>query len=479
MAAYYKDNREYINALEENNDLVRIKQEVDWDLEAGAIVRKVCEEKAPVPLMENIKDYPGHRYLGAPLATHARLALSLGLKPDTKVPDIAKEYLRRTNQQPVKPILVDKSQAPCKENILLGEEADLFKLPAPMVHDGDGGRYLCTWHFVVTKDMETSDVNWGMYRQMVYDSHTMTGPVFPFSDMGKMMPKYVAKGEPMPFATVIGADPLSNIAASAPSPIPETEFAGMLMQAPVELVKCETCDLEVPANAEIIIEGEVLHDVRLEEGPFGEYTGYRTSPREPRTVYRVKAITYRNNPITTISNMGVPTDEGQLLRSFSLGLELEKLLRSQGIPITGVNMLPESTHHVMVVGVKPAYTNIAQQIASLAFGSKLGPWFHMVVVVDDEIDLYNYNEVFHTFATRCNPEKDIHYFSGVGTPLYPFLNAEERKLSVGPKVLFDCTFPTTWDPLSETPKLVSFKTVYPEDLQRKILENWENYGYNK
>jgi 4-hydroxy-3-polyprenylbenzoate decarboxylase len=91
----------------------------------------------------------------------------------------------------------------------------------------------------------------------------------------------------------------------------------MLMGAPVELVKCETCDLEVPAHAEIIIEGEVIPHVWIEEAPFGEYTGYRTSPREPRTVYRIKAITFRNNPILTVSNMGVPTDEGQLLRSFS------------------------------------------------------------------------------------------------------------------------------------------------------------------
>ncbi len=475
---YFKDNREYIAALEAAGDLVRIRQEVDWDMEAGAIVRKVCEEKAPSPLMENIKDYPGHSYFGAPLATYQRLAMVLGLDRDTPVPKIAEEYLRRTSSAPVKPRVIDKSQAPCKENILLGEDVDLFKLPAPMVHDGDGGRYLCTWHFVVSDDPDVG-VNWGMYRQMVYDSKTMTGPVFPFSDMGKTLyGKYIPKGLPMPFATVIGPDPLSAIASCAPSPIPETEFAGQLMGEPVELVKCETCDLYVPAHAEIIIEGEVLPDVKLEECPFGEYTGYRTSPRDLRTVYRVKCITYRNNPITTISNMGVPTDEGQLLRSFSLGLELEKLLRSQGIPITGVYMVPESTHHVMVVGVKNAYTGIAQQVASLAFGSKLGPWFHMVVVVDDSVNIYNYAEVFHAVTTRCHPVKGITvYEQGVGTPLYPFLSAEERKWSKGPKVLFDCLFPLDWDSNSETPRLVSFKTVYPREIQEKVLGNWEAYGY--
>lgn len=476
---YYKDNREYIAALEKNNDLVRIKDEIDWDMEAGVIVRRVCEEGAPSPMMENIKDYPGHRYFGAPLATYPRLATVLGLEPNSSIPEIAAEYLKRTSGTPIKPKIIDKAKAPCKENIITGDDVNLFDLPAPMVHDGDGGRYLGTWHFIVAKDPENDDVNWGMYRTMVYDSKTMVGPVLPFSDMGKMLyGKCAPKGKTLPFAMVIGPDPISAIASCAPSSIPEPELAGLMMGEPVELVKCETSDLEVPAHAEIIIEGEILPDFKLDEAPFGEYTGYRTSPREPRTVYRVKCITYRNDPITTISNMGVPTDEGQLLRSFSLGLELDKLLRSQGIPITGVYMLPESTHHMMVVGVKPIYSNIAAQIAQLAFGSKLGPWFHMVVVVDDTIDIYNYREVYHAFTTRCHPKNGIHVWDGVGTPLNPFATKHERTWSLGPKVLFDCTFPLDWDK-NDRPLLVSSKTVYPKDLQEKVAARWADWGFKR
>lgn len=474
---YYKDNREYIAALEAAGDLVRIKQEVDWDLEAGAIVRKVCEEKHPAPLMEKIKDYPGHRYFGAPLATHKRLAIALGLDPDASIPEIGAEYLRRTSGQPVMPRVIERSQAPVKQNVWLGAEADLLRLPAPMVHDGDGGRYLATWHMVVSDD-PVAGVNWGMYRQMVYDSYTMTGPVLPFSDMGKTFyGKYVPKGQPMPFATVIGPDPLSAIAASAPSPIPEDQFCGMMYGEPVELVKCETNDLLVPAHAEIVIEGEVLPDVKFEEGPFGEYTGYRTSPREPRAVYRVKAITFRNDPITTISNMGVPTDEGQLLRSFSLGLEMERLLKNQGIPITGAYMLPESTHHLVVIGVKPAYGGIAAQVGQLVFGSKLGPWFHQVIVVDHTVDIYNWNEVFHAFTTRCHPKTGIHIWDGAGTPLNPFATPQERTYSVGSKVLFDCLFPLHWDSFNDVPTLVAFKTVYPQEIQDRVLSNWHDYGF--
>lgn len=477
---YYKDNREFIKALAKTGDVVTIEQEVDWDLELGAIVRRGCELKAPAPYFKKIKDYPGFEAFGAPLATYRRLAIALGLAPDTPIPEIGRVYTERTSREPIKPVIVDKTSAPCKDNIILGDEVSLFDLPAPMVHDGDGGRYISTWHFIVAKDLDTDFVNWGMYRQMVVDERTMVGPVLPFSDMGKMFyTKYAPKGLAMPFATAIGCDPLAAIAASAPSPIAEADFCGMLMGEPVELVKCETCELYVPAHAEIIIEGEVIPGVLIEEAPFGEYTGHRSSPREPRTVYRVKAITYRNNAIMTISNPGIPLDENQLLRSFSLGLELEKLLRGQGIPITGVFMLPESTHHMMVVGVKPAYSNIATQIAQLAFGSKLGPWFHMVVVVDDKTDIYNKDEVIYMLCTRCHPVRGIRIFPHtIGTPFYPFLDPQDRLMNKGAKVLFDCLFPLEWK-MADIPTLVSFRAVYPQEVQEKVLANWEKYGFKK
>ena len=474
----YKDNREFIKALESYGELVTVQQEVDWDLEMGAIVRRVCEKKSASPYFKKIKDYPGFEALGAPLATYRRLAIAMGMDPGTSIPQISEEYVKRTSGTPIQPVLVDRKKAPCKENILLGKDADLLKLPGPMVHDGDGGRYLCTWHFVVARDPDTGAVNWGMYRQMVFDEKTMVGPVLGFSDMGKMFyGKYVPKNKPMPFATVIGCDPMSGVAACAPSPIPEDQFTGMLMGKPVELVKCETCDLEVPAHAEIVIEGEVIPNLWIEEAPFGEYTGYRTSPREPRTVYRVKAITYRNQPIVTVSNMGVPTDEGQLLRSFSLGLEMRRLLESQGMPITGAYMLPESTHHIVVVGVRPAYSNIASQIANLIFGSKSSPWLHMVIVVDDQTDIYNKDEIIHALATKCHPLRGIRkYEHAAGTPLYPFADPEDRKWSRSTQVLFDCTFPLHW-PKSDVPIKVSFNNVYPKEIQDKVLKNWKNYGF--
>jgi phenylphosphate carboxylase alpha subunit len=276
---------------------------------------------------------------------------------------------------------------------------------------------------------------------------------------------------------VINPDPLSAIASCAPAGIGEAEFTSLLMGEPVEVTKCITSDLYVPAHAEIILEGVLVPGVMIDEAPFGEYTGYRTSPREKRTVYRVQCITMRKDPIMAMSNMGIPTDEGQLLRAFSLGLELDKLLRAQGIPITGVYMLPESTHHLMVVGVKPIYANIATQIAQLAFGSKLGPWFHMVAVVDDKTDIYNKDDLIHALCTKCHPVKGIRVTEhGVGTPLNPFAWPEERVYSRAPKVLFDCTFPPEW-PQSLVPIRVSFDNVYPKEIQEKVLSKWNTYGF--
>ncbi|TFG93349.1 MAG: phenylphosphate carboxylase subunit alpha [Syntrophobacterales bacterium] len=475
---YYKDNRAYAEALLKTGDAVVVDQEVDWDLELGAIVRRVCERKGPSPYFKSIKDYPGFEAFGAPIANYRKLAIAMGLDPETPVPGIAAEYLKRAATAPIMPKIIDKKDAPCKEVIWEGDNADLMNLPAPMVHDGDGGRYIGTWHFVVAKDLDTPFVNWGMYRLMLFDEKTMVGPVLPFSDMGKMFHnKYAPKNIPMPFAAVINPDPLSAIASCAPTSLPEDQFTSMLMGEPVEVVKCESCDLYVPAHAEIIIEGVVIPNVSIEEAPFGEYTGYRTSPREKRTVYRVKTITMRKKPIMPVSNMGIPTDEGQLLRSFSLALEMDKLLKEQGIPITGVYMLPESTHHLVVVGVKPIYANIATQIGQIVFGSKLGPWFHLLVVVDDKTDIYSKDELIHALSTKCHPKRGITVTEhGVGTPLNPFAWPEERKYGRAGKVVFDCLFPPEW-PASMVPIRVSFDNVYPKEIQEKVISNWNKYGF--
>ena len=474
-----RDIREFIEVLKANQKLQTIDQEVDWNLEIGAITRRCCEISAPSPLFTNIKDYPGGRIFGNPLAKLSRIALAMEMDADARPVDIIREYMKR-RETPVKPVLV--SDGPCKEVKHIGDDVNLLDFPAPFVHQGDGGRYLCTWHFMVNKDPDSGWVNWGMYRQMIHNARTLGGLCLPYSDQGRIFyGKYVPQNKPMPFATVIGAAPLCSLVAMTPLGIgiSEVDYAGGLSKEPVDLVKCITSDIHVPAQAEIVIEGEVLPDATVEEGPFGEYTGYRGSPRMPRSVYRVKAITYRNDPILTMSNMGVPVDDCALGMSLVFSGEVRKLLVDHGIPVTGVFLPPEGICSACFVGVKTIYSNIAVQIANLIFGSKFAAaWVNQVIVVDDDVDPYDINDVFHAWATKCHPERGIFVYPRmVSAPLIPFNSFEERTYSRGAKVVYDCTWPLDWDKKTEVPYKSAFKTIYPKEVQEKVLKNWEKYGF--
>src|SRR3989304_3954302 len=269
----FKDNREFIKALDKTKDVVHINQEIDWDLEAGAVVRRTNELRGPAALFENIKGFPqGYRIFGAPLATYRRLAISMGLPPETPVRALHEEYDRRM-KKPIKPVIV--KDGPCKENILLGDDVDLYRFPAPTIHDGDGGRYIGTWHLVINNDPDSDWSNWGLYRVVIHDKRHLTGLiVHDINQSGVIFfNKYVSKNKPMPVAIAIGPDPLCVAVAADPIAmnLSEVDYAGGLRQEPGEMGKCETSDLMVPAYSEIVIEGEMLPDVMVQEGPFGEY----------------------------------------------------------------------------------------------------------------------------------------------------------------------------------------------------------------
>ncbi len=472
----YKGHREYLEALIAAGEVVKVEREVDWNLEAGAITRRVNELRERSPLFLKIKDYPGCQMHGAPMASYPRVAVAMGLPPSTPTREIMDEYQRRM-QRPVKPMLV-KGGA-CKENIVTGKDVNLLSFPAPMVHDGDGGRYLATWHLIVTRDREqTNWVNWGMYRCMVHNEKYMGILITPPQDIGRMWVKYEAANEPMPIAIVIGPDPCSAISSSAsPGPgVNEADLAGALGQEPVQLVKCETVDLEVPADAEVVIEGHVLPGVRVEEGPFGEYTGYRTSPRLPRTIVKVSAITYRNNPVIPIGNMGVPVDECDILFSLTWGGDAKAALAK--LPVVGVHIPPEAVGHLVVVSVRKLYEGMAEHVANAIWGSKLAVLTPYVIVVDEDVDPYNWNEVIHAMFTKLHPVRGIHARANTpGHPLLPYLSTYERKWGIGAQLLLDLTWPKDWDPYIDIPQKASFKDMYPVDLQKKVLANWGSYGF--
>jgi phenylphosphate carboxylase alpha subunit len=475
----FEDLREYIAILEKHGEVQRIEQEVDWHLEAGAILRRTYELGLPAPFFQKIKGYPkGYRMFGGTLASYRRLAIALGLHPDTGYDELIEVYLKRSRNL-IKPRIV--KDGPSKENIWIGDDVNLFNLPAPMLHEGDGGRYLCTWHINISKDPDSEWVNWGIYRAMILTENTLTGIILPRQHMGLQYHKCELRNQPMPFAIAIGTEPVCTMCAGSSMPygVSEVEVAGGLQGEPVELVKCETVDLYVPATAEIVIEGEILPKERKPEGPFGEYTGYRVDAKTERPVYRVKAITHRHEPILTTCCVGIPVDENQLPMSVTSGAEILSELRGKGMPVVGLHHYAGCSLQLIVVSIKlTGEANLAQRVANIVRGTHAGRALPYLIVVEDDVDPGNINQVMHALVTKCHPIRGIHQQSSAsGHNLQPFLNLHERQYGLGAAVTFDCTWPVDWDPVVEVPWRASFNNIYPKELQEYVVQNWSNYGF--
>jgi UbiD family decarboxylase len=229
----------------------------------------------------------------------------------------------------------------------------------------------------------------------------------------------------------------------------------------------------VPAHAEIIIEGEIQPDTYVPEGPFGEFSGYRHGI-ETQNIVKIKAITHRNNPIFTIANTGLPMHESVttgLCRSY----DYFQYLKGLGVPVTGVNINPEFSCLAMVVSVKKTNGNIAMRVKdAIAAWRPIG--YHKIFVVDDDVDVFNTNEVIHAFCAKCHPRRGIKISDDeMIVSLVPCLNEEERESFTGPIALFDCTWPLDI-PKEMVLQKVAFST-YPQELQKKVLKNWANYGF--
>ena len=474
----FKDHRDFFTILESEGELVRITQKVDWDLEVGAIGRRVYEMEGPCLLFENIKDYPeGYRISNGTSGTWPRVALAMGLPKNASIRQIYGEY-ERLLEKKIPPRILKKEDAPCKENIMIGEEVDLYRFPTPMIHEGDGGRYIGAWDLVVCKNPETGWTNWGMYRFMVHTKDWLTGWPQTTSQLAMIFKeKYLPKNQPMPVALVLGADPISHIMATAPlrPGENEAEHAGGIRGEPVDLVPCETVDLLVPAHAEIVVEGELMPDKIAPDGPFGEYPGYRSGTMFEGVAVKITGITHRNNPIMTSIALGMPPDDASIAASLTAAVSMKRGLLRRGVPVTDVYVPPEGVTHLIVVGVKRGGPEIARKV--LDFFTTRRVMTNKHIVVDEDVDVFNMSEVLHAFATKCHPGRGIQYewYEGRANSLTPFYGPEERKRLKGVSVVFDSTWPPEW-PKDIIPVKASFKTIYPPEIQEKVIKNWKKYG---
>lgn len=300
MLKHLKSLREYIDALKEIGEIQEINKEVDWNLEIGAICRRCCETGASAPLFNNIRGIEkGFRVLGAPVGISSqpglylsRIAVSLGLASTATGREIIDTLVEARSQKFIPPKLVNNGL--CKENILIGDQVDLLKLPAPLLHDGDGGRYINTFGIIVAQTPDKQWTNWSIARVMLLDKNRMAGIVAPNQHIGMVRQTWTDINQPMPFALALGVEPFIPFVGGMPLPeyVNEADYVGAYFNEPVEVVQCKTVDLQVPATSEIVIEGTLsLQETDL-EGPMGEYAGYLwTGQTSQKPVYHVSAMT--------------------------------------------------------------------------------------------------------------------------------------------------------------------------------------------
>ncbi|HTL09674.1 MAG TPA: UbiD family decarboxylase [Chitinophagaceae bacterium] len=495
---HIKSFREFIASLKDIGELLEITATVDWNLEMGAIGRLCYEKGSPVPLFTSIqgieKGYRAATALGGVSNQQglylARIALSLGLPATAKGTEIVEVIAAARERDMIKPVMVKRENAPCKENIVLGNDVDLLQFPIPLIHDGDGGRYINTFGIIVAQSPDKKWTNWSIARIMLTNKNSMTGIIAPNQHIGMIFEMWKALGMDMPYALVLGGEPAIPFVGGMPLPawVDEVDFLGAYFGEGIELTAAETVDLPVPATAEIVIEGHLSITENALEGPMGEYAGYAWGGEgTPKPVYKVTAITHRNDPILPFAVAGEPVEEDHTAWGIPNAGEIVALLRKQNIPVTSAWLTLEAANHWGVITIpnnwRQQMNNITcdeliQKIAAILFTSKAGMGTPKFIVINDDIDPTNTNEVIWGFATRCHPGSGEVVFEKENTnPLVAFLTSDEKMSFKTTKVIYNCLAPDDWG--EHLPRRVNFKRSWPKEIQEKVLQNWKTYGFSK
>ncbi|KAJ5928711.1 UbiD family decarboxylase [Penicillium verhagenii] len=486
--------RSYVEALKQDNDLVEIDREIDPDLECGAIIRKVCETDDKAPLFNNLKGARDglFRILGAPNSLrsgkdkYGRLARHLALPPSSGMKEILDKMLSAKHAQPIPPNIVKTGS--CKENVLNTEEFDLTKLPVPLLHQADGGKYIQTYGMHVISSPEKDWTNWSIARAMVYDKDHLAGLVIPPQHVWQMQQKWKAIGKDVPWALCFGVPPAAIMASSMPLPDGCTEagYIGAMTGHAIDVVKCETNDLYVPANAEIVLEGTMSITETGPEGPFGEMHGYVfPGDTHPCPLYKVNKITYRNGAILPVSNCGRLTDETHTMIGPLAAAEIHQLCKDACLPVKEA-MSPFESQVTWVVlqidgaklrQMKTTSEELCRKIGDLIFNHKAGYTIHRLLLVGDDIDVYDWKDVIWAFCTRCRPSLDEYFYDDVrGFPLIPYMSHGNGSPIQGGKVVSDALMPTEYTTGPDW-QAADFKNSYPEAIKAKVNAEWASMGF--
>ncbi|KAF4820399.1 Ferulic acid decarboxylase 1 [Colletotrichum tropicale] len=490
--------RSFVEALKADGDIVEINEECDPNLEVGAIIRKVVESDERAPLFNKLKGQDDNglwRILGAPNSLRAdpsqrygRLARHLGLPPTSSMKEILDKMVAAKTATPIPPVVVESGS--CKEFRLTPDQFDLTKLPAPMLHQSDGGKYIQTYGMHIVQSPDGKWTNWSIARAMVHDKNHLAGLIIEPQHIWQIHQMWKKEGKDMPWALVFGVPPAAIMAASMPLPggLSEAEYIGSLGGAALEVVKCDTNDLYVPANSEIVFEGVCSATETAPEGPFGEMHGY-VFPGEarPQPKYRVDRITHRKDAILPVSNCGRLTDETHTMIGPLAAAEIGFLLKSKGVPIKEAFSPFESQVTWVALQVdteklRAMETNakdFCKTIGDIVFNDKVGYTIHRLVIVGEDIDVYTFKDVIWAFCTRCRPGLDEYHFEEVrGFPLIPYMSHGNGDKHTGGKVVSDCLMPTEYTTGRDW-EAADFKESFPVEVQKKVLQKWEAMGFSE
>ncbi len=451
----YSDLRDFVAQLEARGELKRIAHTIDPHLEMTEICDRTLRAKGPALLFENPK---GHTIpvLGNLFGTPERVALGMGAESVVALRDIGKLLAYLKEPEPPKgfkdlweklptfkqvlnmPAKVVNS-APCQEVVIDAEDVDLAQFPIQTCWPGDAGP-LITWGLTVTRGPYKERQNLGIYRQQVIARNKVImrwlahrGGALDFRDWQEKHP-----GENFPVAVALGADPATILGAVTPVPdtLSEYGFAGLLRGAKTEVVKCLTSDLQVPASAEIILEGHIAPGEMADEGPFGDHTGYYNEV-ERFPVFTITRITHRQSPIYHSTYTGRPPDEPAVL-GVALNEVFVPLLQKQFPEITDFYLPPEGcSYRVACVSMKKQYPGHAKRVM-------FGVWSFLrqfmytkfVIVTDDDVNVRDWQDVIWAISTRMDPARDCTIIEN--TPI-DYLDFASPVSGLGSKIGFDAT----------------------------------------
>ena len=478
----YRDLQAFISALEQRSQLVRVKAEVDHHLEITEIVDRVSKAGGPALLFENVKDSPYPLLINA-FGSNERMCLALGVKSLDDIGAVIGNFFEMSNYSgmvnkirslprlarlaTVFPLKVPS--APCQE--VVEHAPDLSTLPVLTCWPGDGGPFV-TLPLVITRDPETGLQNMGMYRLQVYDRNTTGMHWHVHKDGRSMYERYKAAGVlRMPVSVALGGDPATIYSATAPLPpeINEMMLAGFLRKMPLEIVKCKTNELYVPARAEFILEGYVdtQEDLR-EEGPFGDHTGYY-SLKGMFPVFHVECITRRKNPVYPATVVGKPPMEDCWLGKATERIFLP-ILRAQLPEIVDMHFPLEGVfHNCLIVSIRKRYPGHARKVMHALWGMGQMMYTKMIVVVDEQISPADISTVAWKVFNNIDAARDLVVVDG---PLDELDHASPLP-RFGHKLGVDAT--RKWPEeghLREWPEDVC---MTPE-IKRQVDRRWEEYG---